>query len=171
MFQEVARKRRESQLETIQHQVNDHARDRYKQPQRKRPSSDAAVLVVLRRQASGHRNQNGGDDYGRENHVRDEDGEIDRPDPAGPPEWHRTDLSMVDHIRRQKQRRYDKSGDHARFMLAAVAPPNEHVAGDEQNCRACVERRVQRGEISDAHVTLAGGAMASGPARDLQRAR
>ena len=56
-------------------------------------------------------------------------------------------MGVVIKVGRQEQERGHHGRDHARAVQAQAAAPDHGVAGEQQDRRRGVERRVERGEI------------------------
>ena len=85
---EVARSSERSGVEMVEEEVDEDAGDGNVEPERKSPARNAAVELELRPQGAADGDENKWNNGDRENHVADEDAEINRADPAVSLKWH-----------------------------------------------------------------------------------
>ena len=86
---------------------------------------------------------------GRENHVRDEDREIDDPDRSLSRERLRTDVVVVDEVAREKQCRRRERRQHEAPVRLDSMPANHDVAARQQHRGDGVERGVDSRQLGN----------------------
>src|SRR5208337_5203668 len=89
----------------IQHQVDDHARQRYVEPERKRPAGDGLMPVKLLTQRAGQRHDHHRRNDQSQRGVRNQNGEVERPRPSRAAKMHGTHVIVVVEIRHEKKGR------------------------------------------------------------------
>ena len=82
----------------IEHAIDDNAGDRYVQPDRQRPSGKAGMFDEVGFPGAKERHDDHGEDDDGKDRMGDENGEIERSDPALSGERHRANVVMVHQV-------------------------------------------------------------------------
>src|SRR6266478_2120533 len=127
----------------IQHHINDHARHRNVEPQRKRPARNRPMPVKPLSQRPAQRNQDHRHNDDRENRVRGQDCKVHPTPPSRPPEMHRAHVRMVVEVGNQEEGRGSKSRQHHRPVRSNPTACNQRSASDQQHrataIKSCVD--------------------------------
>lgn len=117
----------------IQHDVDDHTSDGNVEPEGQSPSSDAAMAVKLFTQGARQRDEHKRKNYDRKKYVRDEQGEIHRPDPSLPEETDIADADVIDDVRNQERRGSDKRRHHEESVSGNLALADHDESAHQQS--------------------------------------
>ena len=116
----------------IEHQVDDHARDRDVQPHRERPARDPEVRDELPAKRPAERHDDERHYRGREHRVRDQHRKVEGTRPTRPFELRRPDVEVINQIRDQKHYRRGHRAHHARAVGFDLLAPDHYVTCHEQ---------------------------------------
>ena len=133
----------------IKQDVDQDARDRHIEPNRKRPPGYSPVLRVAPFEPPKQGQNRERQDYRGQRDMCNEDRKVKRPYEALTGEPDRSNLRVVDQIANQKQRRSCERRDHESPVL--FDPPRAHheIAGDQQRAGDRVEACVDGRKISN----------------------
>ena len=137
----------------VKHEINEHAGDRNIEPDRHRPTPEPAMSIpaALENRNERHDHQRQGDEG--EQNVGDENREINPGDQTGVTGRFFAGMQVIDDVTDQKTARCDQSDDHARHVsLPDIAPDPEPPRRNENGAER-VERRIDRWQIINRHVT------------------
>ena len=93
---------------------------------------DAAMAIEAAPQAKSQGHQNHRNDGCGEDCVRNEDGEVEKPDPSLAAEVNRADVNVIVKITNEKNRRRDECRDHRRPMFAHLTTLDEMVSASQK---------------------------------------
>ena len=129
----------------VEKKVNEDAGDGNVEPQRKSPARNAAVELELRPQGAAGGDENKWNNDNSENHMADEDAEINRADPAVSEKWHGADSEMVDDVGDEKGSAADESSGHAGTVDGDASLADGDIAAEQAESATGVERGVEGG--------------------------
>src|SRR6266851_8528078 len=90
-------------IDLINHQIYDHARHANVEPQRQGPPRDQPVFVQFLQPRAAARNQNQRHNHNRQDSVRSQQREVNRPDPALPlKEDYVSHTDVINHVRHKE---------------------------------------------------------------------
>src|SRR6267142_278913 len=129
-------------VDLVKQQVDDYARHTNIKPKWKSPSRDAAVFVKLFEPGAAQRNEDQRYDHDRQDCVRDQQGKVNRTDPALPLKYDVPHAEMINQVGSQKNGRYAKGGNHEVLVHISLSRPDRGVAPGQQNGADSVQRGV-----------------------------
>src|ERR1700690_1358392 len=116
-------------VRNVQKPVDDHARKRNVEPQRKRPSRDRAMAKKILSQRERQRREDQRQDHDCQNRVRNQQREIHGANPALPAEANQPCVKMKIQIEAEKNRGTNKSAKHACSMRGNFLATNKNITG------------------------------------------
>src|SRR6516165_194853 len=133
-------------VDLVDQEVDDDAGDGDVEPEGKGPAGDKAVLIEAFEPSATERDDDERHDSDRQQSVRDQNGEVDRADPAlSLEEDHLVNAEMVNHVGNQESTGDDHGGDHEDFVDVALAGTDGGVTGGKENGTGAVKRGVEGG--------------------------
>src|ERR1043165_3284240 len=143
-------------IKSVEHQVDDDARDRDVEPERVSPARDAPVAQVVAAQRTPERDEDERHNARGQRDVRDENREIERAHEALPLEAYRAVLRVIDDVRDEEEARDGERRKHASAVRVDPSARDEVEARDEQDEARGVQGRVQVRQYRVVHKTEVG---------------
>jgi len=131
-------------INLVHHEIHDHARDAYIEPQRQRPSRNQLVLVEFLQPSAAQRHQNHRYDDNGQNRVRNQNREVDGSNPTLSVKHHMSHAIVINQIGSQKCRRNPKRGNHEEFVYRHLPTANSDIARDQQDRACAIQNRIER---------------------------
>src|SRR5713226_1321155 len=133
-------------IDLINHQIYDHARHANVEPQRQRPPRDQPVFVEFLQPRAAQRNQNQRHNHNRQDRVRSQQREVNRPDPALPlKEDQLLHAEVIDHVGRQENSGNSERRNHENLVNVPLPRPDCRITSGEEQRANSVERCVEGG--------------------------
>ena len=146
----------------IQHEINDHSRNRNVQPNRHRESPKSTVPIESRAESRDHCDGDQWQDRKGKHQMRNQDDVIDRSDPAAGCKFHGPfsdrahQAKVIRQITGQEHSRTNKGSDHASYVNTLAVATNSCPPSCNKASTQTVQGRVNRRKIKDIHLRYGG---------------